>query len=71
MAKKGLTLDEKREMIKALFRNKDAPIIEEEVIQKAPRRTELDEDEVLEKELVRRKARDKKKREGRKQPRGK
>lgn len=74
MAKKGLTLDEKRAMIKALFNSRNAP--EEEVVvdptpAKPPKRAILDEDEVLERELVKRKARDKKRKSGYLRPRGK
>lgn len=72
MAKKGLTLDEKRAMIKALFNSRNQPEepIADPVPAKAPKRAVLDEDEVLEREMVKRKARDKKKKSGHLRPRG-
>lgn len=69
MAKKGLTLDEKRAMITALFKGRNT---EEEVVveKRADIPPEIDEEEVIEKIHVKRKARHKKSQEGRIRPRG-
>lgn len=68
MSKKGLTLDEKRSMILSLFKNKNVPA-QEEVVVVQPEEV-VDEEEELEKEYVKRKARHKKKQQGRIRPRG-
>lgn len=69
MSKKGLTLEEKREMIRALFKSKDQTV-EETVDAEAPRESELDEEEEAERTLVKRKNRYKKQQQGRLRPRG-
>lgn len=68
--KKGLTLDERREMIKALFKSRNQPVEEFVEEQVAPVEEQLDEEEEAEREHVKRKQRYKKKQEGRLRPRG-
>jgi hypothetical protein len=68
---KGLTLDERRAMILAMFKDSKAP--KEAVTEKqelAPVEEQVDEEEELEREHVKRKQRHKKKQQGKIRPRG-
>lgn len=68
MTKKGLSLDEKRQMVLSLFKARNKPP-DEEVVEVAIDK-ELDEEEELERKHVKQKNRHKKKQEGRIRPRG-
>lgn len=72
MSKKGLTLDEKRAMIKALFnsRNQTEEVAAEVKQEHAPKEEQIDEEEEAERVHVKRKARYKKQQQGRIRPRG-
>lgn len=67
MTKKGLTLDEKRAMIQALFKGKE--VVPEEA-KPAPVSEQVDEEEEAERLHVKRKQRYKRQQQGRLRPRG-
>lgn len=74
MAKKGLTLDEKRAMIKALFNSRNEPVEVAEVkvdkVEQAPVEEQIDEGEEAERLHVKRKRRHKDRNPGRMNRRG-
>ena len=75
MAKKGLTLEEKRAMIQALFNSRNQPVEDvseapKEQVKAAPKAEQNDEEEEVEKEYLKKKNRYKKQQQGRLRPRG-